>query len=149
MERFDYTTKNNLWRFQKYVLPQHTDHAGIMWHGTYFNWLEESRVNALSDAGINYADLINKGYQLPVIEVGIKYIAPIYLGQRIIIKSAFEITKSPKIKIKSYFINDLNKFLSIANVSIVLIRNDTYKIEKKRPNFLLNIFNNLSNGPNY
>tara|TARA_Y100001978_G_scaffold74558_1_gene66847 strand:- start:2737 stop:3186 length:450 start_codon:yes stop_codon:yes gene_type:complete len=149
MERSDHTTKNNLWGFQKYVLPQHTDHAGIMWHGTYFNWLEESRVNALSDAGIKYTELINKGYQLPVIEAGIKYKAPIHLGQKIIIKSAFEITKSPKIKIKSYFINNLNKSLSIANVTIVLIRNDTFKIEKKRPDFLFNIFKNLSNGPNY
>ena len=23
------------WRLRKRVLPQHTDHAGVMWHGAY------------------------------------------------------------------------------------------------------------------
>ena len=26
------------WKLSKLVLPQHTDHAGVMWHGTYVNW---------------------------------------------------------------------------------------------------------------
>ena len=47
-----------VWRINKIVLPQDSDHAGVMWHGKYFNWLEEARVNALSKAGINYVDLI-------------------------------------------------------------------------------------------
>ena len=38
---------------KKIVLPQHADHAGVMWHGKYFNWLEESRINALSEVGIS------------------------------------------------------------------------------------------------
>ena len=27
-----------VWKIEKIVLPQHADHAGVMWHGTYFNW---------------------------------------------------------------------------------------------------------------
>ena len=41
-----------VWKIEKIVLPQHADHAGVMWHGKYFNWLEESRINALSEVGI-------------------------------------------------------------------------------------------------
>ena len=26
-----------VWKIEKIVLPQHADHAGVMWHGTYFN----------------------------------------------------------------------------------------------------------------
>ena len=29
-----------VWKIEKIVLPQHADHAGVMWHGKYFNWLE-------------------------------------------------------------------------------------------------------------
>ena len=36
------------WRLCKRVLPQHTDHAGVMWHGAYVAWLEEARVEALN-----------------------------------------------------------------------------------------------------
>ena len=43
-----------VWKIEKIVLPQHADHAGVMWHGTYFNWLEESRINALLEVGISY-----------------------------------------------------------------------------------------------
>ena len=49
-----------VWKIEKIVLPQHADHAGVMWHGTYFNWLEESRINALSEVGISYFELIKK-----------------------------------------------------------------------------------------
>ena len=36
-----------IWEINKTVLPQHSDHAGVTWHGTYFNWLEEERFNDL------------------------------------------------------------------------------------------------------
>ena len=29
-------------RLVKRVLPQHTDHGGVMWHGGYVAWLEEA-----------------------------------------------------------------------------------------------------------
>ena len=74
-----------IWKITKLVLPQHSDHPGIMWHGTYFNWLEEVRVNALSKAGINYIDLTKNGYELPLIYTSIKYISPLFLGEIITI----------------------------------------------------------------
>ena len=43
-----------VWKIEKIVLPQHADHAGVMWHGKYFNWLEESRINALSEVCLLY-----------------------------------------------------------------------------------------------
>ena len=46
------------WRLIKRVLPQHTDHAGVMWHGAYVGWLEEARVEALAAAGLGYAAIV-------------------------------------------------------------------------------------------
>ena len=94
-----------VWKIEKIVLPQHADHAGLMWHGTYFNWLEEGRINALSRAGINYFDLTKDGFELPLINTSIKYILPLRLGDNITVESYFDIFKSPKIKIYSKFIN--------------------------------------------
>ena len=62
----------NYWVLKKETLPQHTDHAGVMWHGYYFNWLEEARIDAFSKAGIRYTDLINNGYEMPVVNIEMK-----------------------------------------------------------------------------
>ncbi len=58
------------WRVQKRVLPQHTDHAGVMWHGAYVAWLEEARVEALVAAGLTYADMTALGVEMPVCPCG-------------------------------------------------------------------------------
>ena len=62
-----------VWKIEKIVLPQHADHVGVMWHGKYFNWLEESRINALSEVGISYFELTKNGLDLPLINTSIKY----------------------------------------------------------------------------
>ena len=61
------------WRLERRVLPQHTDHAGVMWHGAYVSWLEEARLEALSAAGLAYADLSARGLELPVVSLAIDY----------------------------------------------------------------------------
>ena len=133
-----------IWKINKLVLPQHSDHAGVMWHGTYFNWLEEARLNALSKAGINYVDLTKNGFELPLIDTSIKYIAPLFLGDNIIIETLFKISKSPKIKIHSKFINKSKKVLTVAEVNLVLINKNSFSIVRKRPEFISQAFSNLN-----
>ena len=138
--------QKNYWVIYKTVLPQHTDHAGIMWHGTYLNWLEEARIDALQKAGINYGELALKGYEMPVVELLIKYRKPISLGENIMIKSKFIINSSPKIDVQSNFIDYSNNNLTSSNVSIVLIKKENSKIVRNRPNFLSKAFENLHKG---
>ena len=61
------------WCLRKRVLPQHTDHAGVVWHGTYINWLEESRVEALAAVGMTYAEMERHGIAMPVVSLRIDY----------------------------------------------------------------------------
>ena len=133
-----------VWKIHKTVLPQHSDHAGVMWHGTYFNWLEEGRVDALSKTGINYVDLTKNGFELPLIDTSIKYISPLYLGDNITIETIFKISKSPKIKIYSKFINKSGEVLTIAEVNLVLINKKTFSIIRNRPDFISKAFLTLN-----
>ena len=137
-------TTKSVWEINKIVLPQHSDHAGVMWHGTYFNWLEEGRVDALSKAGINYLDLTKKGFELPLIDTSIKYIFPLYLGDIITIESLFKVGKSPKINIQSRFLNKNKKVLTIAEVNLVLVNNLDFSIVRKRPDFISKAFCKLN-----
>ena len=133
-----------IWKIEKLVLPQHSDHAGVMWHGTYFDWLEEGRINALSKAGINYVDLTKNGFELPLIDTSIKYKAPLFLGDAITIETIFQISKSPKIKIHSKFINKSKKVLTKAEVNLVLINKKSFSIIRKRPDFISKAFLKLN-----
>ena len=133
-----------VWKINKEVLPQHSDHAGVMWHGTYFNWLEEGRMNALSKVGINYFELTKNGFELPLIGASIKYICPLYLGDIILIESFFNIGKGPKINVHTRFLNADEKVLTIAEVNLVLINKANFSIVKKRPNFISKAFSKLN-----
>ena len=133
-----------IWKIEKLVLPQHSDHAGVMWHGTYFNWLEEGRINALSKAGINYDELTKIGFELPLIDTSIKYISPLFLGDNITIETIFKISKSPKINIHSKFINKRKAVLTIAEVNLALINKKSFSIIRKRPDFISKAFLKLN-----
>tara|TARA_Y100001978_G_C23626095_1_gene400973 strand:+ start:470 stop:898 length:429 start_codon:yes stop_codon:yes gene_type:complete len=140
-------TKRNYWEIKKETLAQHTDHAGVLWHGNYLNWLEEARLDALSKAGINYIDLIKNGYEMPVVSVVINYKLPIYHGEEILIKSEFLINESPRIKIKSNLVGKNNKIKTISSIDVVLIYKENFSIVRKKPEFMLEALEKLKNGP--
>ena len=133
-----------VWKIEKIVLPQHADHAGVMWHGTYFSWLEESRINALLEVGISYFELTKKGLDLPLINSSIKYKSPLFIGEKITIESEFNIKKSPRINVISKFLNQKNQTLTIAEVNLVLINKFNFSIMRKRPDFLSKAFIKLN-----
>ena len=133
-----------VWKIEKIVLPQDADHAGVMWHGKYFNWLEESRINALSEVGISYFELTKNGLDLPLINTSIKYKSPLFLGEKIIIESEFNIEKSPRINVTSKFLNKQNESLTIDEVNLDLINKLNFSIIKKRPDFLSEAFSKLN-----
>ena len=135
------------WELYKKVLPQHSDHAGVMWHGTYLNWLEESRIYSFEKAGIQYIELLRRGFEMPVYKIEIKYLIPIMIGEEIIIKSSYIIGKGPKIKVNSTFTNQQNQIHTEAIIDIVLISKETFKVVRKRPDFLENNLNKLIKGP--
>ncbi len=140
-------TAETPWITSKTVMPQHTDHAGVMWHGTYLNWLEESRINALNQSGLKYSELLNNNFELPVVMLKIKYISPIHLNDEIIINSHFKTSKSPKIEIHSRFINKNKSISTEAIINLVLIRKDKLVIVRNRPEFVNKALKRLCEGP--
>ena len=80
---------NKEWKLIKTVLPQHTDHAGVLWHGSYLNFLEEGRFDALDKIGLSYSKLSKKGYEIPVVSIQIRYKISFIHGEKILLKSQF------------------------------------------------------------
>lgn len=80
------------------VYPHHTDYAGIVWHGTYINWMEEARVACLNSIGIDFADLVQLGCDLPVVELATRYHKPLRMGMRAIAKVRMEEMKGVRME---------------------------------------------------
>ena len=76
-----------MYTLTKRVLPQHTDYAGVMWHGAYVQWLEEARVEALQAAGLGYAAMPGMGVDMPVVTLHLDYRHPLRHGDEVSVES--------------------------------------------------------------
>lgn len=90
-------TTEHWFEYQVKAQPHHTDYAGIVWHGTYLTWMEEARVECLRSIGIEFADLVALGCDLPVVELSLKYHRPISLGMSAIVKTRLTETTGVRI----------------------------------------------------
>ena len=139
--------EKNPWQLKKLVLPQHTDHAGVMWHGSYLNWLEEARINAISSVGLEYKDISNAGFEMPVVELKVRYLFPIFNGAEVTLESFFSIGKGPRWRFDTNFIQDSSKLVAIAHVDLVVINKNSFSVIRKKPDYISNALINLQKGP--
>ncbi len=70
-----------------HVHAHHTDYAGVVWHGTYVAWLEEARVECLRSVGVEYADWVAGGCELPVVELSIRYHRFLQMGKLAVVRT--------------------------------------------------------------
>ena len=114
--------------------PHHTDYAGIVWHGTYLTWMEEARVEYLRSIGIEFADLVAMGCDLPVVELSLRYHLPIRLGVSAIVKTRLLETKGVRInwdyEIKSY---ESEELFVTGKVVLVGVDREKGKIMRRLP----------------
>lgn len=80
-------TPENWFDYLVRAQPHHTDYAGIVWHGTYVAWMEEARVECLRSIGVDFADLVALGCDLPVVELSLRYHRPIRMGMSAMVKT--------------------------------------------------------------
>ncbi len=141
----------NPWVLEKVVLPQHTDHAGVMWHGAYLQWLEEGRIKALSQVGLEYANLSTKGFEIPVVSLNIKYSKPLLHGDNATLKSWVYQCKGLRFNWKTIFFNDINQEVAKAEISLVVVKKTDEglsKVMRCPPKYILDAISTLGLGPN-
>ena len=114
--------------------PHHTDYAGIVWHGTYLAWMEEARVEYLRTIGVEFAELVAMGCDLPVVELSLRYHLPIRLGMSAIVKARLVESKGVRInwdyEIQSY---DRQEIFLTGKVVLVGVDQEKGKIMHQLP----------------
>ena len=133
------------WRLQKRVLPQHTDHAGVMWHGAYVAWLEEARVEALVAAGLTYAEMTTLGVEMPVVSLKINYKHALCHGDMVVLES---ISGFPVGVRWPWRCQMLCKGQLMADASVELVMVTAGRVLRRPPAHLQALMNRLRQGPN-
>lgn len=103
------------------MLPQHTDHAGVMWHGAYVAWLEEARVEALAAVGLLYSDLSARGLELPVVSLAIDYRQALLHGDAVQVWSEVLPRRGLKLPWRTRFVTPERGVVAEARVELVLV----------------------------
>tara|TARA_B100001029_G_C14674034_1_gene241075 strand:+ start:35 stop:478 length:444 start_codon:yes stop_codon:yes gene_type:complete len=140
---------NKEWKLTKTVLPQHTDHAGFMWHGSYLDFLEEGRIDALNKVGTSYSELSKNGIEIPVISLEINYKKPFLHGETVILISQFKMKNKIRLNCKTLFFKSNGDIAAEAIIEQVVVRkkNDLLKLVREIPVKIKKIFLLLEEGP--
>jgi acyl-CoA thioester hydrolase len=116
------------------VHPHHTDYGGIVWHGAYVTWMEEARVECLRSLGINFADLVGVGCDLPVVELSLRYHRSLRMGEVAVVKTRMMEMKGVRINWAYQIQNlDTNELCVSALVTLVAMDRDKGKIMRRLP----------------
>ena len=141
---------NNYWKLKKTVLPQHTDHAGVMWHGSYLDFLEEGRIDALDKVGLSYSQLSKDGFEIPVISIQLRYRISFIHGEKLLLKSQFKLKNKIRLNCKTLFLKSNGDIGAEAIIGLVVVKNtnDSIKLVRELPVQIKNILSMLEEGPN-
>lgn len=125
--------------------PHHTDYAGVVWHGTFIAWMEEARIECLRSIGVEYADLVAMGCELPVVELSVRYHQPVYMGAAIVVRTRMADIEGVRIN-WDYQIQsaDQNVLFVTARVTLVAVDREKGKILRQLPPTVKDAFAKLA-----
>ncbi len=139
------------WKLIKTVLPQHTDHAGVMWHGSYLDFLEEGRIDALDKVGCSYYELSKEGFEIPVISLQIKYKMSFSHGEKVLLNSQFNMESKIRLRCRTLFLKSNGDTGAEAIIKLVVVRkiNNSIKLVRDFPAQIKKTLSMLEDGPKF
>ncbi len=124
----------NWFEYPVRVQPHHTDYAGIVWHGSYLTWMEDARVECLRSIGIEFADLVALGCDLPVVELSVRYHRSIQLGMPAVVKTRMAEVTGVRINWDYAIVStDGQELYVTAKVTLVALDRERGKIMRQLP----------------
>ena len=127
-------TTENWFEYPVKAQPHHTDYAGIVWHGSYIAWMEEARVECLRSIGIEFADIVALGCDMPVVDLSVRYHRPLRMGMSAVLKTRMADTEGVRIN-WDYQIQSVDgqELYVTAKVTLVVVDREKGKIMRQLP----------------
>ncbi|MCY6485316.1 thioesterase family protein [Clostridium aestuarii] len=113
-----------------------TDKMGIVHHSNYYAWFELGRGEFITESGITYRDIEEKGVMLPVLESSCKYIMGAKYEDEVIIETWIEEMNGAKIIFNYNVVRKEDKKLLAKGSTTHAFVGENFKIiniKKKKP----------------
>lgn len=145
IQRAFQVTDDGWFEYPIHVYPHHTDYGGIAWHGAYVTWMEEARVAYLRTLGIQYADLVAMGCELPVVDLSIRYHRSLRMGDSAMLKTRTNGVEGVRLVWNYQILSPDGRDLYIsAQVTLVAVDSEKGKIMRHLPPSVKNALMRLS-----
>jgi acyl-CoA thioester hydrolase len=100
---------------------------GYCYYGNYATYYEVARVEALRKLGVNYKEMEDYNYQMPVLDFNIKYIKPAFYDQEITVICKIESLPKVRIKFDYESYNQKKEMINFGSTTLVFINKITKK----------------------
>ena len=77
-----------------------TDKMQFVYNGKYLEYFEVGRTELLRSLGLPYSDVEKSGYQLPLLEAGLKFIQPAKYDDLLLVNAILRELYTPKVHIE-------------------------------------------------
>ncbi len=64
-----------------------TDQMGVVHHSNYVCWFEVGRTEMMKANGLDYAAMEKRGFNLAVVDIGLRYLAPARYGDEVVVET--------------------------------------------------------------
>lgn len=119
--------------YQHKVQYYETDQMGVVHHSNYIRWMEEARIDFLSQIGCDYKSMEERGIISPVVSVNAKYLKSACFGDEVairvwieefkgvVLKLAYEMNRDAEVVCKGHsehcFLNPQKKIMNMRKES--------------------------------
>ena len=117
-----------------------TDSYGVVWHGTYFRWMEKGRVLFCDELGLDLVELKENDVAIPVANISIKYKSSAKINENFSVRTF--VTKITPLSVtfhQTVFNTDTQKVYTEADVVVVAVSNEG-KLYRRLPKIITKSF---------
>jgi acyl-CoA thioester hydrolase len=120
------------------IIPRYseTDQMGIIHHANYLIYLEQARLEWLSQLGFSYIKMEEDGVLLPVYNIDITYKNPIKFGDEITVRISLQSIPTTRVVFDYEIVNQNNQICAVCELTLVFTDAQSFRPRKPIPEFV-------------
>lgn len=104
-----------------------TDKMGFVYYGNYPEFFEVGRVELFRDMGISYKKLEDEGILMPVLQLHISYLKPLYYDELFILETTFKKWEGLRVFFEYKIFNEKEELTTQGETELIFISKATGK----------------------
>ena len=112
------------------------DKMGYVYHGNYAKYYHISRTELMRGLGFSDKEFENYNIIMPIIELNIKYLKPVYYDDNIVIKTTLKQLPDTRMKFYHEVRNESNVLINTATSTVVFVNMES-RLPMRAPEFFV------------